>query len=210
MHQAALHEIGHALGLDHSPDEASAMYPEPWRTRARLARSDLAGIHSLYGGGVSGAGDLVIRTADEAPAIATLYGVAPPALTGWDVFDADGDGRQEVLVWRTDPAGAGALWIYFFSRGPCLERTLGPLYGVVAPQSEVRFLRDGRARRLLLQELPSGRRQARIFAGDGLSTPLPEDELGPLLPVSLAEPSRERAGDLDGDGRAERVVAGSG
>src|SRR5262249_46545974 len=49
LEQAALHELGHVLGLDHSPDETAVMYPEPSRERDQLGRSDLAGLRALYG-----------------------------------------------------------------------------------------------------------------------------------------------------------------
>ena len=77
--------------------------------------------------------------------------VAPRALTAWAAFDADGDGDDEVLVWRTDPAGAGALTEYHFARGPALDHTVGPLYGAVVPGLAVRFARDARGARFLLQ-----------------------------------------------------------
>jgi hypothetical protein len=130
LRRAALHEIGHVLGLDHSPDEGAVMYPEPSPDRAHLAQSDLAAIHSLYGGGASASGDLVITKGGEE---LVLHAVAPPELTDWKLADTDADGVLEVLVWRTDAAGHGALWSHHFAPGPRLERSSGPVYGAVLP-----------------------------------------------------------------------------
>lgn len=46
--QVVLHEMGHALGLGHSADPSSAMYPVTAANHA-LNATDLDGIHALYG-----------------------------------------------------------------------------------------------------------------------------------------------------------------
>lgn len=142
LSRAALHEVGHVLGLDHSPDEDALMYPEPAPTRCSLSPSDLAAIHSLYGGGASRRGDLEVTTMDGAWVL-TLRRVAPPELTEWSLIDVDGDGAFALLVWRTDEAGHGALWEFHFGRGPVLERVLGPRYGVAAPREAALKAREG-------------------------------------------------------------------
>ena len=64
------HEIGHALGLAHSPDPAATMYPtlagRAWRS---LEADDRAGVCALYPGKGSGG-------CDEAPCPAGFYCVA--------------------------------------------------------------------------------------------------------------------------------------
>ena len=59
--------------------------------------------------------------------------MAPPSVAEYTVFDSDGDGDDEVLVWRTDRPGNGALMIYHFDTGLELSHTVGPLYGMSAP-----------------------------------------------------------------------------
>jgi Matrixin len=46
---AMLHEAGHTLGLDHSPDPASVMYENYLGPRTGLSAGDIANIQALYG-----------------------------------------------------------------------------------------------------------------------------------------------------------------
>jgi len=49
LYLTAAHEIGHALGLDHSSDEASLMYPTATDETTGIASDDIEGIQQLYG-----------------------------------------------------------------------------------------------------------------------------------------------------------------
>ena len=49
MYQVILHEVGHALGLNHSTDANAIMYPSAGAANRDLDASDIAGIQSLYG-----------------------------------------------------------------------------------------------------------------------------------------------------------------
>jgi len=48
LYQVALHEFGHALGLDHSSSPADVMYPIVTAQNPDLSASDILGIRSLY------------------------------------------------------------------------------------------------------------------------------------------------------------------
>lgn len=49
LYQVALHELGHALGLDHSTDPQAIMYPTAQTTNPVLSLADVAGMQQLYG-----------------------------------------------------------------------------------------------------------------------------------------------------------------
>lgn len=199
LEQAVLHETGHVLGLDHSPDPEATMHPEPSPARFRLAASDLAGIHSLYGGGRPSPGDLAV--ADGA---LVLRAVAPPELVSWTLFDVDGEGGAELVAWRNDAAGQGALWTYHFGPGPVLERASGPAYGVIGPGLTPALGTSARGERLLVLWSGEGVRAVRVFDERGTLRPAPGDL--PLSEASLPRPSAVTEADLDGDGCAERVA----
>ena len=48
LNQVVLHEIGHALGLNHDSDPAALMYTQASSINRDIGPSDLAGIHQLY------------------------------------------------------------------------------------------------------------------------------------------------------------------
>lgn len=198
----ALHELGHVLGLGHAEAADAVMGNDPVRPAA-LSRHDLAGLHSLYGGGVDGPGDLRIVAADGSVPV-VLRAVAPPASCAWTVADADGDGRSDVLVWRTDAAGHGALRIFLFAPGPRLLRTVGPFPGVIATGAEVGTVVGPGGERLLVSRFAAGAPQLRQFDEHGV----PALPARPFAADVLARAARDDSGDLDGDGRRERVVRG--
>jgi len=195
---AAVHEIGHVLGLGHSPDSRAVLYMD---SRAEeLHATDLAGLHSLYGGGEDGPGDLVILDRSGARK-AVLRRVAPPSHTGWELFDTDGDGDDEVVVWRTDKAGHGALIAFHFRAGPELSLTAGPFISpLLGAATNVEF-RTEDDERLVVLTLPDGRSVACPF-GDNGQPGSPRAYDGELEGAARGDQQR---GDLDGDGMLETV-----
>jgi hypothetical protein len=89
----AAHEIGHTLGLDHSGDSNSLMYPAYMGSHRFLDQDDIGGIQSLYGMNAS---------APKPPEEPSPNEPAPSS----PGQDSDGDGLSdsgEVLKTGTDP-----------------------------------------------------------------------------------------------------------
>jgi hypothetical protein len=89
----AAHEIGHNLGLDHSRDPDSLMFPSYSGPHRFLAEDDIAGVQSLYG---------LSSPPVEAPESPPLDVTPPPS----DNQDSDEDGisdQDEILRTGTDP-----------------------------------------------------------------------------------------------------------
>jgi len=205
VYGTALHELGHVLGLGHSVAADAIMRTGVIRS-APLAPSDLFGLQSLYGGGKDAVGDLLIKAA-YGKSIAALRGVAPAGISAHAVLDADGNGSDDVLVWRTDRAGNGQLTLYYFGPGATLTRTVGPFYGVIAFGAKATWLRTKAGDRVLVSTFANGRQTARRFDKYGALAPyavdlIPTEELTAALTTG-----NSATGDLDGDGVTEQVQA---
>ena len=75
MYQVALHEIGHALGMDHNGDAGSIMYPSAGLWNPNLDITDVQGIEALYGTPSGTAASApVLSTAADGTTSVTLHG----------------------------------------------------------------------------------------------------------------------------------------
>lgn len=92
LETVAAHEIGHTLGLAHSSDPNSLMYPSYDGPRRFLGQDDIAGVQDLYGVG-----------SNPQPAPSVPGNEAQPSASGTDT-DQDGISDQdESLATGTDP-----------------------------------------------------------------------------------------------------------
>lgn len=192
----AVHEVGHVLGLGHTTLEGDAMHAQHEFAGDTLGSTDLAALHSLYGAGDAGTGDL--RVGAGAP---ILRRVAPPATTDWSVFDTDGDGDDELIIWCTDGRPGAAFTMYHFSKGPVLERTVGPVLAVAWPSARLEFGLDSKGVRALDVVLPDGSRVRRILNERGL----PGEPFEVNGAPRLVNGRDSNDGDLDGDGTRDVV-----
>lgn len=205
VYGTALHELGHVLGLGHSTAEDAVMRTGVVRS-APLSDSDLFGLQSLYGGGVDAVGDLGIES-EQGELLAVLRGVAAIDASDFAVFDVDGNGSDEVLVWRTDRAGYGQLMVYHFEKGAQLVRTTGPFAGAMASGAENLLMNTASGHRVLLSTYTNGRRIARYFDQYGVLKGFSVHLIGLEELAAAEQRGNARVGDLDSDGASERLVA---
>lgn len=138
---ALIHELGHVLGLDHSRDPASVMYPVAREHPRGLGRSDLAGLRCLYGDGDLGFHESFHRI----------------------VIDLEGDGLVDELIFS-----AGELQTFKRDAEGRVIRSFGPTPGEFDPQDPSQrlvVLEDGRA--AVVKTLADGRYRAVALDGTG-------------------------------------------
>jgi len=196
LHLTALHEVGHILGLGHSPDSSALMYGGYDDSHLALTDQDLAGLHSIYGGGEDRDTDLHVMHVDKRgalrPAAPALREVAPEPYA-FAVLDVDGDEGDDVVLWRRDRT-LGSMMIYRFMEGPRLSSSVGPLVGVTRHDRTTYVLTEQSAGPVLLDVLDDGRYLASGFNDRAL----PADSLG-----KEARVFSNGLADRDGDGVLE-------
>jgi hypothetical protein len=224
---AALHELGHILGLGHSPVPGALMYGGYDESHVALTEHDLAGLHTIYGGGEDAPSDLAIVHFDTkgkpkhaAPALRRVL----PDSHRFAVLDADGDGNDDVLVWRGDRK-IGPMMRYAFMANARIDKSSGPLVGITRTDRDTWISEAESAGPILVDVLDDGRYIATGFNEKGL--PAEPLQKGPLalsngladrdgdgvleqrtpLPPRTAE-GQEIVGrvDVDGDGHQDRLV----
>ena len=202
LHQTLLHELGHVLGLGHTPDDTALLAPD---TQARgIERADLDGVRTLYSSDPPGPNDYVVVRGEER--VACIYGVRVEDKSAAQFFDTDGDGKDELLVWRRDPEGFGLLTAFFFDEQGRPYRTMGPRYGMVDGTALVSFVTNEAAERLIVLDYPNGTRMAYVFGGDPVAGPSIPTAYRGTIPEVVEKGRRRLRGDLDGDGTRESTL----
>ncbi len=217
LFQTALHEIGHILGLGHSSDPGSVMRSVLDPSWKKLSDADRQAIQTLYGGGEEVGGSLRVRDA-EGRLLSTLVGAAPPETVDFAVFDVEGDGVAEIVMWPKSSSAVPWIWWWKLDEKGRAVRTVGPFVSNVDPRKGALFA--GAEGGLGVAVLPSGegRYRAYRFSATGTAfTPWPrgrplrltngmEDENGDgVLEITTPLHPAHR-GDLTGDGVPEIVT----
>ena len=198
LFQTALHEIGHLLGLDESPDPNAVMHPDHNPAHTELTAADLAGLHSLYGGGRDQTGDVLItphpQTLD-APQPLTLRMVAAVPQPRLALLDTDGNGSAELLVWSKERNLFGALAVLYLDRSFRLTKTVGPMPAAMPVRYQSFFARTKTGQPVLIHPLVKRRYDAWTFTEAGLpGVRLPEGS-----PLELEGGLQDRDGNREFD-----------
>lgn len=161
-----LHELGHALGLGHSPDPGCVMYGGAGRAYIDLKPPDMAGLRSLYerNGDERSSGDIAILRLPESGSgtgspletLACIRKAAPPDRVHMESGDIDGDGIDEILLWSKRDEDHRALWILKFDEQSSLSSTLGPFPAFWDPGFAPSLRQSGDGSLLVAQSSASG------------------------------------------------------
>jgi hypothetical protein len=213
IQRVALHELGHAIGLDH-PDDAGqhvdAIMNSKMSNRYTLSSDDIAGAQALYGAGTgksgSGAvtknifwqdsltGDREIWLMNGTTHAATAG--LPRVSTSWNVAaiaDFNGDGQPDIL-WQYMPTGQCTVWLL---NGTTVIGSLG--FPAVPPPWRIAtasdFNGDGKPD-VVLQNFVTGQRVIWLM---NRTTFVSSVNLG-VVPTSFKIVG---SGDFNGDGKAD-------
>lgn len=195
LEQTVLHEVGHVLGLHHSPETDALMYDAVQRDHTVLRAADLAGLASLYGAAEPGPGDLTILSFDT-NGVPTQLGyvlarMAPAGQRDFGVLDIDGDGRCELFCWPTNGDPVRGCVIYSFDAQGRLAASSEPLPVLIDPRHKILLERARDGTPMLLHVFPDGRYAAAKFGPHGL----PIELVRPGTTIELENGIRDRNGD---------------
>ena len=149
LYQLVLHEVGHALGLDHSSDPTSIMYTHPGYASRDLNADDIAGMQALYGPEAPPVSNKVPPVADVPPSVVDVPPpVLEPALPAVDKLvlrlsgDAwQGDAQFVVMVNGKQVGGAQTVTASRVA-GQQQDFTVSGNFGSAAHSVSVKFLND--------------------------------------------------------------------
>jgi hypothetical protein len=120
LYTVALHEFGHALGLDHSSSRSAAMYSTYQSVDSGLGADDIAGIRSIYSNGAPRSSDPYNSGGASNSSFSTAADVTPSiedqaaVLTGLNLTTA---GQAEYFAFTAPVGGTGSLTLTVQSQG---------------------------------------------------------------------------------------------
>ncbi len=228
------HEFGHLLGLDHVPDPRALMNgAHDARNRVlRLSQGELDGLGTLYGTAEEPTErDLVVEGPTGSCVLRGWASDLYLGTLGYGLADLDGDGDDELAVWREQELASPLAWIDFalddageHAPRPLLVR--GPLLGLVGPELTASVTAElGTGLRLWILERADGAFGASVLEAHGRIGSSPQraleledgradvdgDSVFDSGPDGAVRPlSSSHEGDVDGDGLPERVRRGTG
>jgi hypothetical protein len=130
LYTVALHELGHALGLNHSSTTSAIMYPIYQGVEYGLYADDIAGIQSIYGARVPDAYDAAASNNTIATASDITSQIDPTALTAVVTgLDITTTADKDYYKFTAPAGGSGTLELTVQSTGLSLLAPAVKVYG---------------------------------------------------------------------------------
>jgi Matrixin/FG-GAP-like repeat len=208
IQRVALHELGHAIGLDHPDDvgqNVAAIMNSLISDRYTLAPDDIAGAQSLYGARITGTASNILwqNSSTGARQIWVMNGTVHAATanlgtlsTQWNIVasaDFSGDGKVDI-VWENSSTGQCVVW---FMNGSTFISAANlatvPHPWEIATAAD--FNGNGRAD-LLLENMTTGQRVIWFMNGTTRTSSWSLGLVGTAWKIT-------GSGDFNGDGKAD-------